>query len=112
MRPQTHHQVRLDVTVEHLPGFFVDVNALKGHVKMEEWVGPNGDSAVVHVRQTFIRGMLNADQHFDVALAFKLTNYMTDKSRIITLKGALLLLCNNTRYVLQNPFTTVDAPTD
>jgi len=85
--------------VEHFSGLFADVNALKGHVKMEEWVGPNGDSAVVHVRQTFIRGMLNADQHFDVALAFKLTNYMTDKSRIIALKGTLLLHCISTRYV-------------
>jgi hypothetical protein len=43
--------------------------------------------------------VLNADEHHDVASAFKLTNYMTDKSRIIALKGTLLLDCNNTRYV-------------
>jgi hypothetical protein len=53
-----------------LPGFFADVNALKGHVKMEEWVGPNGNSAVVHARKTYIRGVLNAGQHCDAALAF------------------------------------------
>ena len=63
----------------HFPFFFADVNTLKGHVKMKEWVGPNGDSAVVHARQAYIRRLLNADQHYDVALAFKLSNYMTDK---------------------------------
>ena len=85
MRPQTHHWVRPDIIVEHLSSLFADANALKGRVKMEEWVGPNGDSAVVHARKTYIRGVLNADQHFDDALAFKLTNYMTDNSRIIAL---------------------------
>jgi len=74
-------------------------------------VGPNGDSAVVHARQTYIRGVLNAGQHCDVALAFKLT-FVTDKSRIISLKRALLLNCNGTIYVLQNPLIIVDAPTD
>jgi hypothetical protein len=42
--------------------------------------------------------VLNADEHHDVALAFELTNYMTEKSRIIALKGTILLHCNNTRY--------------
>jgi hypothetical protein len=56
MEPQTHHWVRLGVVVDQLPGFFADANALKGHVKMEDWVGPSGDSAVVHARQTYIRG--------------------------------------------------------
>ena len=60
MRPQTHHWVRLDVIVENFSGRFADVNALKGHVKMEEWVGPNGDSAVVHARQAYIRRVPNA----------------------------------------------------
>jgi hypothetical protein len=49
---------------------------------MKEWVSPNGDSAVVHARQTVLNAH-NADQHYDAALAFKLTNYITDKSRII-----------------------------
>jgi hypothetical protein len=49
MRPQTQHWVRLDVIVENFSGRFADVNALKGHVKMEEWVGPNGDSAAVNL---------------------------------------------------------------
>jgi hypothetical protein len=43
--------------------------------------------------------VLNADEHYDAALAFKLTNYITEKPRIIALKGTLLLHCNNTRYV-------------
>jgi hypothetical protein len=42
---------------------------------------------------------MNADQHHDFALALKLINYMTDKSRIIALNGTPLLRCNNTRYV-------------
>jgi hypothetical protein len=46
MRLQTHHRVHLNVIVEHLPGFFANTNALKDHIKMEEWVGPNVDSAV------------------------------------------------------------------
>jgi hypothetical protein len=49
MRPQTHRWVRLDVFVEHFSGIFADANALKDYVKMEERVGPNGDSAVVNL---------------------------------------------------------------
>lgn len=99
MRLKTHHWVRQDKVFQQFSAFFIEFNTFMAHVKPAESKGPNGYDAALHAMQLYVRGALNQDQLYDLGVAFKLANYLTESPRLDALRGTLLLHRHSSMYV-------------